>query len=134
MGEIYIDGQAMSSVPANHRPVNMVFQSYAIFPHLNVKQNIGYSLVQDKLPKAEFDAKVGEMLDLIKLPGYEDRASHELSGGERQRVALARALIRRWVAAKPPCCACLPGLSSRPGEKSLSMVRPCQRLRQTIAR
>jgi spermidine/putrescine ABC transporter ATP-binding subunit len=94
-GEIYIDGQAMSSVPANHRPVNMVFQSYAIFPHLNVKQNIGYSLVQDKLPKAEFDAKVGEMLDLIKLPGYEDRASHELSGGERQRVALARALIRR---------------------------------------
>ena len=95
MGEIYIDGQAMSSVPANHRPVNMVFQSYAIFPHLNVKQNIGYSLVQDKLPKAEFDAKVGEMLDLIKLPGYEDRASHELSGGERQRVALARALIRR---------------------------------------
>jgi spermidine/putrescine ABC transporter ATP-binding subunit len=95
MGEIYIDGQAMSSVAANHRPVNMVFQSYAIFPHLNVKQNIGYSLVQDKLPKAEFDAKVGEMLDLIKLPGYEDRASHELSGGERQRVALARALIRR---------------------------------------
>lgn len=94
-GEIYIDGQAMSSVPANHRPVNMVFQNYAIFPHLNVKQNIGYSLVQDKLPKAEFDAKVGEMLDLIKLPGYEDRASHELSGGERQRVALARALIRR---------------------------------------
>ncbi|MCP4982062.1 MAG: ABC transporter ATP-binding protein [Gammaproteobacteria bacterium] len=94
-GEIYIDGQAMSSVPANHRPVNMVFQSYAIFPHLNVKQNIGYSLVQDKLPKAEFDAKVGEMLDLIKLSGYEERTSNELSGGERQRVALARALIRR---------------------------------------
>ncbi len=94
-GEIYIDGQAMSSVPANHRPVNMVFQSYAIFPHLNVKQNIGYSLVQDKLPKAEFDTKVGEMLDLIKLSGYEERTSNELSGGERQRVALARALIRR---------------------------------------
>ncbi|MDP6767080.1 MAG: ABC transporter ATP-binding protein [Arenicellales bacterium] len=94
-GEIFIDGQPMSSVAPNHRPVNMVFQSYAIFPHLNVKMNIGYSLVQDKLPKAEFDAKVGEMLELIKLPGYEDRASHELSGGERQRVALARALIRR---------------------------------------
>jgi len=95
MGEIFIDGQPMSAVAPNHRPVNMVFQSYAIFPHLNVKQNIGYSLRRDKLSKAEFDSKVGEMLELIKLPGYENRASHELSGGERQRVALARALIRR---------------------------------------
>ncbi len=94
-GEIFIDGQPMSTVAANHRPVNMVFQSYAIFPHLNVKQNIGYSLRRDRLSKAEFDAKVGAMLELIKLPGYENRASHELSGGERQRVALARALIRR---------------------------------------
>ena len=94
-GEIYIDGQAMSSVAPNHRPVNMVFQDYAIFPHLTVKKNIGYSLIKDKLPKKEFDSKVGEMLELIKLPGYEDRASYELSGGERQRVALARALIRR---------------------------------------
>ncbi len=94
-GEIFIDDQAMSSVPPNHRPVNMVFQSYAIFPHLNVKQNIGYALVQDKLPKQEFDARVGEMLDMINLPGYENRGAHELSGGERQRVALARALIRK---------------------------------------
>ncbi len=94
-GEIFIDGQPMSSVAPNHRPVNMVFQNYAIFPHLNVKKNIGYSLTQDKLSKSEFDAKVGEMLELIKLEGYEERASHELSGGERQRVALARALIRR---------------------------------------
>lgn len=94
-GEIYIDGQPMSSVAPNHRPVNMVFQNYAIFPHLNVKRNIAYSLLQDKLSKAEADAKVSEMLELINLPGYEDRASHELSGGERQRVALARALIRR---------------------------------------
>ena len=94
-GEIFIDGQPMSSVPPNRRPVNMVFQNYAIFPHLNVSQNIGYSLQQDKLSKAEFNARVGEMLDLINLPGYEERASHELSGGERQRVALARALIRR---------------------------------------
>jgi spermidine/putrescine transport system ATP-binding protein/putrescine transport system ATP-binding protein len=95
MGEIIIDGQAMSAVPANHRPVNMVFQNYAIFPHLNVKKNIGYSLIQDKLSKKEIDARVGDMLELIKLPGYEERASHELSGGERQRVALARALIRK---------------------------------------
>ncbi len=94
-GEIFIDGQPMSSVAPNHRPVNMVFQNYAIFPHLNVKKNIGYSLTQDKLSKSEFDAKVGEMLELIKLEGYEERASHELSGGERQRVALARALIKR---------------------------------------
>lgn len=94
-GEIFIDEQPMSSVPPNHRPVGMVFQSYAIFPHLNVRQNIGYSLRRDRLPKAEFDHKVGEMLELIKLPGYEDRAAHELSGGERQRIALARALIRR---------------------------------------
>lgn len=95
MGEIYIDGQPMSSVAPNNRPVNMVFQNYAIFPHLNVKQNIGYALIQDKLSKAELDSKVGEMLELINLPGYEKRASHELSGGERQRIALARALIRR---------------------------------------
>lgn len=95
MGEIFIDGQPMSSVAPNHRPVNMVFQNYAIFPHLNVKKNIGYSLSQDKLSKAEIDTKVGEMLELIGLPGYENRASSELSGGERQRVALARALIRR---------------------------------------
>jgi len=94
-GEIFIDGQPMSSVAPNHRPVNMVFQNYAIFPHLNVRQNIGYSLQPDKLSKSEFNAKVAEMLDLIKLPGYENRASHELSGGERQRVALARALIRK---------------------------------------
>ena len=94
-GEIYIDGQPMSSVAPNHRPVNMVFQNYAIFPHLNVRKNIGYSLTQDKLSKAEIDSRVGEMLELIKLPGYEERASHELSGGERQRVALARALIRK---------------------------------------
>lgn len=94
-GEIFIDDQPMSSVAPNKRPVNMVFQNYAIFPHLNVKQNIAYSLSQDKLTKSEVSTKVGEMLDLIGLPGYENRASHELSGGERQRVALARALIRR---------------------------------------
>lgn len=95
MGEIYIDGQAMSTVAPNHRPVNMVFQNYAIFPHLNVKKNIGYSLQQDKLSKTEIDKRVDEMLELIKLPGYAERASHELSGGERQRIALARALIRK---------------------------------------
>ena len=94
-GEIFIDGQAMSSVAPNHRPVNIVFQNYAIFPHLTVRRNIGYGLQQEKLSRAQVNARVEEMLELIKLPGYQDRASHELSGGERQRVALARALIRR---------------------------------------
>jgi ABC-type Fe3+/spermidine/putrescine transport system ATPase subunit len=94
-GEIFIDGQPMAAVAANHRPVGMVFQSYAIFPHLSVRQNIGYSLRRERLSRAQFDARVGEMLELIKLPGYERRRAHELSGGERQRVALARSLIRR---------------------------------------
>ena len=94
-GEIYIDGQAMSSVAPNHRPVNIVFQNYAIFPHLTVRQNIGYGLQQEKLSRAQVGARVEEMLELIKLPGYQDRTSHELSGGERQRVALARALVKQ---------------------------------------
>ncbi|MGO1120420.1 ABC transporter ATP-binding protein [Rhodovibrionaceae bacterium A322] len=94
-GEIYIDGQAVSDVPPHHRPVNMVFQSYAIFPHLNVRDNIAYGLRKHKLPKAQRYAMVDEMLDLIKLPGYGDRKAHQLSGGQRQRIALARALILR---------------------------------------
>lgn len=94
-GEISIDGQPMSDVPPHHRPVNMVFQSYAIFPHLNVADNIGYGLRKQKLPKAKRMEMVDEMLDLIKLPGYGARKANELSGGQRQRIALARALILR---------------------------------------
>ncbi|MDE0044250.1 MAG: ABC transporter ATP-binding protein [bacterium] len=94
-GEVHIDGQAMAAVAPNHRPVNIVFQNYAIFPHLTVKKNIAYGLLEARLPRARVNERVEEMLDLIKLPGYQERASHELSGGERQRVALARALIRR---------------------------------------
>ncbi len=94
-GEISIDGQSMAAVPPHHRPVNMVFQNYAIFPHLNVRANIAYGLRKAKLPRPLLDARVEEMLELIKLPGYGERRSHELSGGERQRVALARALIKR---------------------------------------
>lgn len=92
-GEIYIDGQPMSDVPPHYRPVNMVFQSYAIFPHLNVRDNIAYGLRKQRLSKPKKDAMVDEMLDLIKLPEYGDRKAHELSGGQRQRIALARALI-----------------------------------------
>ena len=94
-GEIYIDGQPTSDVPPHHRPVNMVFQNYAIFPHLNVRDNIAYGLRQAKLPRSKRNAMVDEMLELIKLPGYGDRKATELSGGQRQRIALARALILR---------------------------------------
>ena len=94
-GEIYIDGQPMSDVPPHMRPVNMVFQNYAIFPHLNVRDNIAYGLRKQKLPKAKLNDMVDEMLELIKLPDHGSRKSSELSGGQRQRIALARALILR---------------------------------------
>ncbi len=94
-GEIFIDEQAMSAVPAYRRPVNMVFQNYAIFPHLDVRGNIAFGLRKSGLSKAEINAKVEETLDLIKLPGYAERSATQLSGGERQRIALARALVKR---------------------------------------
>jgi spermidine/putrescine transport system ATP-binding protein/putrescine transport system ATP-binding protein len=92
-GEIFIDNQPMADVPPHYRPVNMVFQSYAIFPHLNVHDNIAYGLRKRKLPKAKVNEMVDEMLNLISLPGYGNRKANELSGGQRQRIALARALI-----------------------------------------
>lgn len=92
-GEITIDGQKMSDVPPHHRPINMVFQNYAIFPHLNVRDNISYGLRRLKIPSAQRNVMVDEMLEQIALPGYGDRRSNELSGGQLQRVALARALI-----------------------------------------
>ena len=92
-GRVLIDGQSMAGVPPNARPTNMVFQSYAIFPHLNVRDNIAYGLRRRKLGREETEELVAKALDLIKLPGYGGRAAHELSGGERQRVALARALV-----------------------------------------
>ncbi len=94
-GEIYIDDEPMSAIPAYQRPVNMVFQNYAIFPHLDVRGNIAFGLRKSGLSKTEINAKVEEMLNLIKLPGYAGRGATQLSGGERQRVALARALIKR---------------------------------------
>jgi spermidine/putrescine ABC transporter ATP-binding subunit len=92
-GEIYIDGQPMTAVPPYRRPINMVFQNYAIFPHMNVQDNIAYGLRKMGLSRPERLKRVGEMLDLVQLPGYGTRRAHELSGGQRQRVALARALI-----------------------------------------
>ncbi len=94
-GEIYIDGQAITGVPANKRPTNMVFQSYAIFPHLTVRDNIAYGLRKLKLTRAEIDRRVAEALEMISLPGFESRRSDQMSGGQRQRIALARALVNR---------------------------------------
>ncbi|XDZ66938.1 ABC transporter ATP-binding protein [Alphaproteobacteria bacterium LSUCC0684] len=94
-GSIVIAGQNMDQVEPNHRPTNMVFQSYAIFPHLNVQENVAYGLQKQKLPKQELLARVNEMLSLVDLEGYNTRPAHALSGGQRQRVALARALIMK---------------------------------------
>ena len=94
-GRILIDGADMSAVPPNKRPVNMVFQSYAVFPHMNVTDNVAYGLRMDGVPKDERAARVADALALVKLDGFEDRKPDQLSGGQRQRVALARALVKR---------------------------------------
>jgi ABC-type Fe3+/spermidine/putrescine transport system ATPase subunit len=94
-GTISIDGSDMSYVPPNLRPTNMVFQSYAIFPHLNVVENIAYGLRSLKIPDREKKARIERAISLIKMTGLEMRASSALSGGQRQRVALARALVRQ---------------------------------------
>ena len=92
-GVVMIDGKSMKGVPANVRPTNMVFQSYAIFPHMSVAENVGFGLRKDPRSKAEKAAAVEEALEMVGLKGYGGRAAHALSGGQRQRVALARALI-----------------------------------------
>ena len=94
-GRIYIDGRDVTLVQPNHRPVNMVFQNYAIFPHLNVASNIAFGMRKSGLSKLELAQRIDEMLELIRLPGYGERGANELSGGQRQRVALARALIKQ---------------------------------------
>jgi spermidine/putrescine ABC transporter ATP-binding subunit len=93
-GTIAIDGEVMNTVPPHLRPTNMVFQSYAIFPHLNVFDNIAYGLRKLKLPKNALRAKIEAMLATVRLEGLGTRAADQLSGGQRQRVALARALVR----------------------------------------
>jgi putrescine transport system ATP-binding protein len=94
-GTIYIDGQDMAGIPPYERPVNMMFQSYAIFPHMSVAGNVAFGLEQEKLPRAEINARVAEILDIVKLGEYAKRKPHQLSGGQRQRVALARSLVKR---------------------------------------
>jgi putrescine transport system ATP-binding protein len=94
-GRIYLDGVDMTSMPAYDRPVNMMFQSYAVFPHMTVEQNVAFGLRQDGVPKAEITKRVGDMLELVKLGQFGKRKPHQLSGGQRQRVALARALVKK---------------------------------------
>ena len=94
-GSVVIHGQTMDGRPPNNRPVNMVFQRYALFPHKNVLENIAFPLELSGVAKKERRQRVEEMLALVRLPGVEDRSPHELSGGQAQRVALARALVGR---------------------------------------
>jgi putrescine transport system ATP-binding protein len=94
-GRIMLDGADIAHVPPHLRPVNMMFQSYALFPHLDVAGNIAFGLKRAKLPQSEVDGRVAEMLALTQLEGLEKRRPDQLSGGQRQRVALARSLARR---------------------------------------
>ncbi|HEX7035653.1 MAG TPA: ABC transporter ATP-binding protein [Pseudomonadales bacterium] len=94
-GRIFIDGQDMTRTPPYERPVNMMFQSYALFPHMNVWSNVAFGLRQDRVPKAEVAVRVEEALALVELGGFAKRRPDALSGGQRQRVALARALVKR---------------------------------------
>lgn len=92
-GEIILDGQKINSLPPHKRDMSMVFQSYAIFPHLTVFENIAYGLNVQRLPKTQINERVNRVLDLVHLEGYGNRAPTQLSGGQQQRVALARALV-----------------------------------------
>ncbi|MBK5398741.1 polyamine ABC transporter ATP-binding protein [Pseudomonas sp. TH39(2020)] len=94
-GRIYLDGVDITDMPPYERPINMMFQSYALFPHMTVAQNIAFGLKQDKIPAAEVDARVADMLKLVQMTQYAKRKPHQLSGGQRQRVALARSLAKR---------------------------------------
>ena len=94
-GRLVIDGVDMTEVPPYERPVNMMFQSYALFPHMTVEKNVGYGLKHERLGKAEAAEHVAEVLNLVQLGPFAKRKPHQLSGGQRQRVALARALVKR---------------------------------------
>ena len=94
-GQIFIDGVDMTEVPPYERPVNMMFQSYALFPHMTVEQNIAYGLKRDNVEKTEITRRVSEILTMVELSQFAKRKPHQLSGGQRQRVALARALVKQ---------------------------------------
>ncbi|MCI4054195.1 ATP-binding cassette domain-containing protein, partial [Klebsiella pneumoniae] len=91
-GKIILDGQDITKLAPYDRPINMMFQSYALFPHMTVEQNIAFGLKQDKMPKGEIAARVEEMLRLVQMTKFAKRKPHQLSGGQQQRIALARSL------------------------------------------
>ena len=92
-GKVIFEGKDINNTPPYQRPVNTVFQKYALFPHMNIYENIAFGLRIKKLPKEEIDRKVKEMLKLVALEGYENRKVDSLSGGQQQRIAIARALV-----------------------------------------
>ena len=94
-GRIYLDGEDITDLPPYERPINMMFQSYALFPHMTVAQNVAFGLKQDRIPKVETKERVAELLKLVRMSQYDGRKPHQLSGGQRQRVALARSLAKR---------------------------------------
>ena len=94
-GELYMDGKVVNDVPPGERNIAMVFQSYALFPHLTVWENITFGLVLQKLPKEEIEKRTYQALDILHLRGQEHKKTHELSGGQKQRVALCRALVKQ---------------------------------------
>ncbi|MBB5019897.1 putrescine transport system ATP-binding protein [Chitinivorax tropicus] len=94
-GRLILDGQDITDLPPYARPINMMFQSYALFPHMTVEENVAFGLKQDKLPKSEITERVNQMLDLVQMRKYAKRKPHQLSGGQQQRVALARSLAKR---------------------------------------
>jgi spermidine/putrescine transport system ATP-binding protein/putrescine transport system ATP-binding protein len=94
-GSVTLDGQDLLAVPAHRRPVNLMFQSYALFPHMTVEKNIAYGLERERLPRAEVRERVAAVLDTVGLAAQARRRPHQLSGGQRQRVALARAIVKR---------------------------------------
>ncbi|MFN3641595.1 MAG: ABC transporter ATP-binding protein [Gemmobacter sp.] len=94
-GAILLAGRDITALPPNRRPVNLMFQSYALFPHMTVRANIAYGLEMERLPRREIAARVGAMLEVVQLTAQADRRPDQLSGGQRQRVALARALVKR---------------------------------------
>ncbi len=94
-GRILLAGEDVTHMPPHKRPVNMMFQSYALFPHMDVANNIAFGLKMDRLPKGEIDARVDECLKMVKLEKFAKRKPHQLSGGQRQRVALARSIAKR---------------------------------------
>ena len=94
-GQILLDGQDISALPPNKRPVNLMFQSYALFPHMTVRANIAYGLEMERLPRAQINQRVDDILSVIELTAFANRKPDQLSGGQKQRVALARALVKR---------------------------------------